>query len=68
LTLYRKVALGTIVNPKLDGIADLEVREWVTFVPLVIATLIMGLGPSYVLDFTRSSAAAIATAYSGLAP
>jgi NADH-quinone oxidoreductase subunit M len=68
LTLYRKVALGTIVNPKLDGIADLEAREWVTFVPLVIATLIMGLGPSYVLDFTRSSAEAIATAYSGLTP
>jgi NADH-quinone oxidoreductase subunit M len=63
LTLYRKVALGTITNPKLDGIMDLDAREWITFVPLVIATLIMGLAPSYVLDFTRSSAEAIAAFY-----
>ena len=63
LTLYRKVALGVIENPKLDGIADLDAREWITFIPLVIATLVMGLAPSYVLDFTRSSAEAIAAAY-----
>ncbi len=69
LTLYRKVALGTIENPKLDGIADLDAREWITFVPLVIATLVMGLAPSYVLDFTRSSAEAIAALYAtGAAP
>jgi NADH-quinone oxidoreductase subunit M len=68
LTLYRKVAFGTIENPKLDGIVDLEAREWVTFVPLIIATLIMGLAPSYVLDFTRSSADAIAAAYAGTTP
>jgi NADH-quinone oxidoreductase subunit M len=68
LTLYRKVAFGTIENPKLDGIMDLEAREWVMFVPLAIATLIMGLAPSYVLDFTRSSADAIAAAYAGTTP
>ncbi len=68
LTLYRKVAFGTIENPKLDGITDLEAREWITFVPLIIATLIMGLGPSYVLDFTRASAEAIAAAYAGPTP
>jgi NADH-quinone oxidoreductase subunit M len=69
LTLYRKVALGVIENPKLDGIMDLDAREWIMFVPLVIATLVMGLAPSYVLDFTRSSAEAIAAAYAtGAAP
>jgi NADH-quinone oxidoreductase subunit M len=68
LTLYRKVAFGVIENPKLDGIQDLDAREWVTFVPLVIATLVMGLAPSYVLDFTSVSAQAIASAFAGAAP
>jgi len=68
LTLYRKVAFGVIENPKLDGIADLDAREWVTFIPLIIATLVMGLAPSYVLDFTRSSSEAIAAAFATGAP
>jgi NADH-quinone oxidoreductase subunit M len=68
LTLYRKVAFGVIENPKLDGIADLEAREWITFVPLIIATIFMGLAPAYVLDFTRPSAEAISAAFLGAAP
>ncbi|MBX9745442.1 MAG: NADH-quinone oxidoreductase subunit M [Hyphomonadaceae bacterium] len=68
LTLYRKVAFGVIENPKLDGILDLDAREWITFIPLIVATLIMGLAPSYVLDFTSVSAQAIADAYAGAAP
>jgi NADH-quinone oxidoreductase subunit M len=65
LTLYRKVALGVIENPKLKDIADLDAREWVIFAPLVIATLIMGLAPSFVLDFTQSSALAAAQSFIG---
>ncbi|MEQ1491009.1 MAG: NADH-quinone oxidoreductase subunit M [Terricaulis sp.] len=65
LTLYRKVALGNIENPKLDKIADLDAREWVQFVPLIIATLIMGLAPTYVLDFTASSAQTIISQFAG---
>jgi NADH-quinone oxidoreductase subunit M len=68
LTLYRKVAFGVIENPKLDGITDLDAREWITFIPLVIATLIMGLAPAYVLDFTSVSAEAISSAYLGATP
>jgi NADH-quinone oxidoreductase subunit M len=68
LTLYRKVAFGVIENPKLDGITDLDAREWITFIPLVIATLIMGLAPAYVLDFTAPSAEAIAAAFAGTTP
>ncbi len=68
LTLYRKVAFGTIENPKLAGIADINAREWMTFVPLVIATLVMGLAPSFVLDFTKSSAEAIVAAYGSVMP
>jgi NADH-quinone oxidoreductase subunit M len=68
LTLYRKVAFGVIENPKLDGILDLDTREWVTFIPLVIATLIMGLAPAYVLDFTQSSAETIVSQFAGATP
>mgnify|MGYP000887721932 FL=1 len=68
LTLYRKVALGNIENPKLDKITDLDGREWVQFVPLIIATLIMGFAPSMVLDFTRNSAEAVVAAFAGAAP
>ncbi len=68
LTLYRKVAFGVIENPKLDKITDLDAREWVTFIPLVIATLVMGLAPAYVLDFTQNSAQAIVAQFAGGAP
>ena len=68
LTLYRKVAFGVIENPKLDGILDLDAREWMMFIPLIIATLVMGLAPSYVLDFTSISSATIANAFAGAAP
>jgi len=67
LTLYRKVALGPITNPKLNNIPDLDGREWLTFAPLVLATLIMGFGPSYFLDFTHVSADAISAAFQGAA-
>jgi NADH-quinone oxidoreductase subunit M len=68
LTLYRKVAFGVIENPKLGDIADLDAREWVTFIPLVLATLIMGLSPGLVLEFTHHSAQAVVNAFSGAAP
>jgi NADH-quinone oxidoreductase subunit M len=55
LTLYRKVALGNIENPKLATITDLELREWVIFVPLVVATLWFGLAPNHLLTFTEAS-------------
>jgi NADH-quinone oxidoreductase subunit M len=68
LTLYRKVSFGTIENPKLATITDIDRREWITFAPLVIATLVMGLAPSLVLDFTHASAEAVVSAFSGRAP
>ncbi len=68
LTLYRKVALGVIENNKLTGIADIDAREWILFAPLVVATLVMGLAPGVVLDFTSVAAKAIVAAYAGAAP
>jgi NADH-quinone oxidoreductase subunit M len=68
LTLYRKVALGTLDNPKLAAITDIDAREWIIFVPLAVAALVMGLAPNYVLDFTASASQTIINAYQGAAP
>jgi len=68
LTLYRKVAFGVIENPKLDKIADLDAREWITFIPLIVGTLVLGFAPSLVLDFTQNSTNAIVAAFAGARP
>jgi len=63
LTLYRRVVFGELVNPKLAAIADLEVREVVVFAPLMIATLVMGVMPALVFNFTQVSAEHLAQVY-----
>jgi NADH-quinone oxidoreductase subunit M len=63
LTLYRRVAFGTLDNPKLADIADLNAREWIIFVPLALATIILGLSPVIALDFTQATAETIVSAY-----
>jgi NADH-quinone oxidoreductase subunit M len=68
LTLYRKVALGVIENPKLQTITDLDAREWVMFVPLIIATLWLGLAPVHMLDFTKPAIEKVVSQYEQHAP
>jgi NADH-quinone oxidoreductase subunit M len=63
LTLARKVVFGTIENPKLETITDLDSREWVLFAPLIVATLVLGLAPWIAFDFTQASANSIANAF-----
>lgn len=58
LGLFRQVALGPLSNPKLAGMNDLDVREWVWFAPLAVAALLLGFAPMLVLDFTEASALA----------
>ncbi|WP_430418618.1 NADH-quinone oxidoreductase subunit M [Phenylobacterium sp.] len=55
LTLYRSVVFGTIENPKLQTITDLEWREVAIFTPLIIATLWMGVQPNIVFNLTDAS-------------
>ncbi|HEY0646595.1 NADH-quinone oxidoreductase subunit M [Phenylobacterium sp.] len=55
LTLYRRVVFGTITNPKLETITDLEWREVAIFTPLIIATLYMGVQPNIVFNLTQAS-------------
>ena len=63
LTLYRKVMFGPMTNPKLETITDLDLREVALFTPLILATLILGVYPQLVFDFTTTSVDALIGAY-----
>jgi NADH-quinone oxidoreductase subunit M len=57
LTLYKRVMYGTITNPKLAGITDLDLREVAIFAPLIVGALVLGVYPQLVFSFTESSVA-----------
>ena len=63
LSLYRRVMFGTITNPKLATIADLDWREVVIFAPLIIGTLVLGLQPGLVFNLTAASVDKLVAAY-----
>jgi len=63
LTLYRRVIFGEITNTKLLDITDLENREILIFVPLILGTLILGVQPNLVFNLTASSVDALTAAY-----
>ena len=50
LWLYRRVVFGELVKPELKDIKDLNVREYVTLVPLVLLTIWYGIQPHTILD------------------
>ncbi len=55
LTLYRRVTLGELTNPKLAAITDMDRREVALFAPLVIGTLVLGVQPNLITDVTHAS-------------
>jgi NADH-quinone oxidoreductase subunit M len=55
LSLYRRVVYGTLQNPQLATITDMDRREWITFAPLIIGALLLGVAPSLVTDITAPS-------------
>ena len=63
LTLYRRVVFGTMTNPALTAITDLEMREALIFLPLIAATLILGVHPDAVFHITGASTQALVDAY-----
>ena len=50
LWLYRKVVFGELTKDSLKGILDMNRREIMVFLPLVLITLWMGIYPSSFLD------------------
>ena len=63
LTLYRNVMFGEITNPKLKTITDIDRRELLIFLPLIIGTLWLGIYPAAVLDITGPAVEALTSAY-----
>jgi NADH-quinone oxidoreductase subunit M len=50
LWLYQRTMFGKIENPKNENLRDLNLREVVTFVPLIILALWIGIYPTPFLD------------------
>jgi NADH-quinone oxidoreductase subunit M len=55
LWLYRRVIFGALTKDSLKGILDLDAREAVVLVPLVILTILFGFYPAPILDATAAS-------------
>ena len=53
LYLYKRVVFGTINNDKLKNILDLNLREVIIMIPLLIVVFIMGIFPNIFLDPMR---------------
>jgi NADH-quinone oxidoreductase subunit M len=45
LFLYRRVVFGEISNPHVSEMKDMNTREWLYFVPLVVGVIWMGIHP-----------------------
>jgi NADH-quinone oxidoreductase subunit M len=57
LWMYQRVFLGKVTNPKNEGLADLDLREMVVLVPLVIFMFWLGVRPGVILDRVEASIA-----------
>lgn len=55
LWLYRRVIFGAFTKESLKGILDLDARETVVLVPLIILTILFGFYPAPILDATAAS-------------
>jgi NADH-quinone oxidoreductase subunit M len=63
LNVYRNVTFGELTNPALAAITDLDRRELTLFVPLIIATLWLGLQPGLVFNITDASVSHLVGVY-----
>ncbi len=59
LWLYRRVLFSKLTKTEIKALLDLSPREYVTFAPLVVLTLWMGIVPSSFLSFFEASVAAL---------
>ncbi len=57
LFLYRRVVFGALVKPALQTIEDLTLREKALLLPLVVATIVLGVYPKPVFDITTPAVA-----------
>ena len=55
LWLYQRTMFGTVDNPKNENLPDLSLREFATFVPLLLLAVWIGLYPKPFLDRLETS-------------
>lgn len=55
LMLYRRVIFGDITNSEVETLSDLNIKEYIVFIPLVILTILLGIYPSLVTDLLNAS-------------
>ena len=65
LWLYQRTMFGTVTNPKNEHLADLNVREFATFAPLLILAVWIGLYPKPFLDRLDTSVDRVMARVSG---
>jgi NADH-quinone oxidoreductase subunit M len=63
LTLYRRVMFGQMTNPALAVLTDMDLREKLIFLPLIIATLALGFQPALVFNLTHASTSHLVDAF-----
>ena len=63
LTLYRRVVFGQMTNSALATIGDVDTREFLIFVPLIVATLVLGFQPDLVFKVTNASTMQLVDAF-----
>jgi NADH-quinone oxidoreductase subunit M len=60
LWLYRRVIFGALTKDSLKAILDIDRREAIVLVPLVILTILFGFYPAPILDATAASVQLVA--------
>jgi NADH-quinone oxidoreductase subunit M len=63
LWLYRRIIFGVLDKPALAAIKDLDYREMITLGPLAALTILLGIFPKPVLDFSAASVAQLLDSY-----
>jgi NADH-quinone oxidoreductase subunit M len=55
LWLYRRVVFGELTKSDLLAMTDMDIREWVVFLPLILGVLWVGIYPKPFLDAMHAS-------------
>ncbi|MCL5991203.1 MAG: NADH-quinone oxidoreductase subunit M [Bacteroidetes bacterium] len=59
LWMFQRVMFGTITNPKNENLEDLNKREWLTLIPIVVFIVWIGVYPNSFLKISENSTRAL---------
>ncbi|MBZ0183368.1 MAG: NADH-quinone oxidoreductase subunit M [Melioribacteraceae bacterium] len=55
LWMYQRVVFGKVTNPKLENLSDMNGKEWLVLVPIILLIFWIGIYPTTFLDITETS-------------